>query len=492
MLNAKKGVKHSKQEALSPYVRCAGIINSAERFLKGHPLLGGRAAGQGDIACPHAPIPRSHREPDSGGYPGDILGDISGISRGATATWPPPAGPRRIMFVTTSNPSSSIAPDLQAPVPMLDFRRQYDAIRTEVLDAIEEVCQGQRFVLGREVGEFEAAAASFCGARHGIGCASGTDALWLAMAAAGIGPGDAVITTPFSFFATVSSILRCGAEPMLADIDPETFNLDPEAVERILRSADGKRVKAVMPVHLYGQCADWDAFRELKEKYGVLLIEDAAQAFGASWKGQQAGSLGDLAAFSFYPTKNLSAYGDAGLVTTSDEGLAERCRMLRAHGMRRRYFHDEVGWNSRLDTIQAAVLLVKMRHIAAWNEARREVAERYDAMFRRAGLAAASTAKGVVLPVTRPEATHVFHQYVIRADKRDALREFLGERKIGSEVYYPLPLHLQASLASLGYAAGDFPVSETAAGEVLALPIFPELRAEEQERVVAAIADFCR
>ncbi len=400
--------------------------------------------------------------------------------------------PRRIVFVAISEQTSSSAPIQHSAVPMLDFSRQFSAIRAEVLAAIEQVCEGQRFILGHEVGQFEAAAASFCSARHGIGCASGTDALWLAMAAAGIGPGDAVITTPFSFFATVSSILRCGAEPMLADIDPETFNLDPAAVEKILQSADGRRVKAVMPVHLYGQCADWDAFRELREKYGVLLIEDAAQAFGASWKGQMAGSLGDLAAFSFYPTKNLSAYGDAGLVTTSDEELAERCRMLRAHGMRRRYFHDEVGWNSRLDTIQAAVLLVKMRHIAAWNEARRGVAERYDAMFRRAGLAATSTAGGVVLPVTRPEAGHVFHQYVIRADKRDELREFLGERKIGSEVYYPLPLHLQASLASLGYVAGDFPVSEAAAGEVLALPMFPELSEEEQARVVAAIADFYR
>lgn len=375
---------------------------------------------------------------------------------------------------------------------MLDFSRQYALLRDEVLAAIEQVCASQKYILGEEVTRFEQDAASICGAKFGIGCASGTDALWLALAAANIGPGDAVITTPFSFFATVSSILRCGAQPLLADIDPATYNLDPAAVERILQSSAGKQVKAVLPVHLYGQCANWDAFTALKQKYEFYLIEDAAQAFGASWNGIPAGALGDMAAFSFYPTKNLSAYGDAGLVTTQDETLAERASMLRAHGMRRRYYHDEVGWNSRLDTLQAAILLVKLRYIAQGNQQRQQHAAYYDELFRKAGLAAESIADGIVLPFTHSSASHVFHQYVIRAARRDELKTYLGEQRIGSEIYYPLSLHQQTSLASLGYKTGDFPESERAAKEVLALPMYPELRAEEQQRVVEAIRGFYR
>lgn len=375
---------------------------------------------------------------------------------------------------------------------MLDLSRQYAAIGNEVLAAIEQVCAGQHYILGEQVATFESAAAAMCGAGHGIGCASGTDALWLAMASAGIGPGDSVITTPFSFFATVSSILRCGARPLLADIDPATFNLDAAAVEIILESPIGGTVKAILPVHLYGQCADWDAFRALKQKHGLLLIEDAAQAFRATWNGQPAGALGDLAAFSFYPTKNLSAYGDAGLITTDNASFAERCRILRAHGMRRRYYHDEIGWNSRLDTLQAAILLVKLGYIEEWTRQRVSHAARYDELFRSAGLAAADISRGVVLPVKLPQAEHVFHQYVIRAPRRDELRAWLTARQIGSEIYYPLPLHLQSSLASLGYKAGDFPISERAANEVLALPMYPELRNDEQIQVVAAIAEFYR
>jgi dTDP-4-amino-4,6-dideoxygalactose transaminase len=375
-------------------------------------------------------------------------------------------------------------------VPMLDFSRQFAGLRQEILAAIETVCDSQRFVLGPQVTSFERDAAIACRAPHAVGCASGTDALWLAMAAAGIGPGDAVITSPFSFFASVSSILRCGAQPLLAEIDPLTFNLSADAVETVLKSANGSRVKAILPVHLYGQCADWDAFTALKQRHGLLLIEDAAQAFGAAWNGTPAGALGDLAAFSFYPTKNLSAFGDAGLLTTLSAEFDEHARMLRTHGMRRRYFHDEIGWNSRLDTLQAAVLEVKLRYLPQWNQQRRERAARYDQLFRDAGLTAATTDDGIVLPVTDPRATHVFHQYVIRAPRRDALREYLADRQIGSEIYYPLPLHLQTSLASLGYKRGDFPVSEAAAAEVLALPIFPELRDDEQQTVVEAIADF--
>jgi dTDP-4-amino-4,6-dideoxygalactose transaminase len=373
---------------------------------------------------------------------------------------------------------------------MLDFSRQFASIREELLQTIEAVCVSQRFILGPQVTSFELAAAVACKAPHAIGCASGTDAIWLALAAANVGPGDAVVTTPFSFFATVSAILRCGAQPLLADIDAATFNLSADAVEEVLGSAAGANVKAILPVHLYGQCADWDAFAALKGRHGVLLIEDAAQAFGATWDGTPAGALGDAAAFSFYPTKNLSAMGDAGLVTTLSVELDDHARVLRAHGMRQRYYHEEVGWNSRLDTLQAAVLEVKLKYLPEWNQQRRDHAARYDELFRGAGLVASTTREGVVLPVTDPRAGHVFHQYVIRAPRRDGLREFLTERRIGSEIYYPVPLHLQTSLTGLGYKRGDFPVSETAAEEVLALPMYPELRDDEQLTVVDAVAAF--
>jgi dTDP-4-amino-4,6-dideoxygalactose transaminase len=389
---------------------------------------------------------------------------------------------------------------------MLDFSRQYEEIRSEVLTAIEAVCASQKFILGPQVTSFETAAATACGTPHAIGCASGTDALWLAMAAADIGTQDpvsapvqdAVITTPFSFFASVSAILRAGARPILADIDPATFNLSPTAVEAVLHSSDGPAVKAILPVHLYGQCADWDAFSALKQRHNVLLIEDAAQAFGATWQDPAgritpAGALGDAAAFSFYPTKNLSAFGDAGLVTTPSAAIDDHARILRAHGMRRRYFHDEIGWNSRLDSIQAAVLEVKLRHLPRWNQRRRDLARRYDALFQAANLTASlgsAIEDGIVLPHTDPRAGHVFHQYVIRVPRRDDLRQYLTDRHIGSEIYYPLPLHLQSSLANLGYKAGDFPESERAAAEVLALPIYPELREDEQQTVVEAIRTF--
>jgi dTDP-4-amino-4,6-dideoxygalactose transaminase len=376
------------------------------------------------------------------------------------------------------------------PVQMLDFARQFAGLREEILEAITRVCDSQQFILGPTVESFEHAAAEALQVPHAAGCSSGTEALWLAFAAAGIGPGDAVITTPFSFFATVSAILRCGAQPLLADIDPATFNLSADSVERVIEQHRGSKIKGVLPVHLYGQCADWDAFTALKQRHNVLLIEDAAQAFGASWRETPAGALGDMAAFSFYPTKNLSAMGDAGLVTTLSAELDERVRMLRAHGMRRRYFHDEVGWNSRIDAIQAAVLEVKLRYLPQWNEQRRHLARRYDELFKAAGLQASSTTEGLVLPITDARAFHVFHQYTIRTPRRDALREYLTSRKIGSEIYYPLPLHMQGSLASLGYKKGDFPVTEVAAEEVLSLPMYPELREDEQQVVVDAIREF--
>jgi dTDP-4-amino-4,6-dideoxygalactose transaminase len=369
-------------------------------------------------------------------------------------------------------------------VPMFDFSREFAEIREEVIAAMVVVLESQRFILGPQVGSFEAAAAAACGVPFAIGCASGTDALWLALAALKIGPGDLVVTTPFSFFATVSSILRAGAEAVLVDIDERTFNLSPEAVRGV---AGDDRIRAVMPVHLYGQCADMTALGEIAQENGMKVVEDAAQAFGASWDGVRAGGLGDAAAFSFYPTKNLSAYGDAGMVTTKDEIVNERARMLRAHGMRQRYFHDEVGWNSRLDTLQAAVLEVKLRRVEAGNARRRELAGLYNEAFTGVGLVGAD---GIELPYTDPRAAHVFHQYVIRAPRRDALKVYLSGLGIGTEVYYPQPLHLQKALADLGYQLGDFPVSEKAANEVLALPMYPELRVDEVESVVEAIRRF--
>jgi dTDP-4-amino-4,6-dideoxygalactose transaminase len=316
--------------------------------------------------------------------------------------------------------------------------------------------------------------------------------LWLALAAAGVKSGEAVLTTPFSFFASVSSILRAGATPVLADIDPVSFNLSSAAVSAVLDGPRGAAVRAILPVHLYGQTVEWPSFARIARDRGLTMIEDAAQAWGAEWNGVKAGGLGDIAAFSFYPTKNLSAAGDAGMVTTNSDALAERVKMLRQHGMRRRYYHDELGWNTRMDGFQGAVLAVKLKYIGAWTEARRALAARYHALFVQAGLAEAGPypEHGVVLPRELPGARHVWHQYVIRAPRRDALREFLSARGIGSEIYYPLPLHQQEALKGLGYAEGDFPEAERAAREVLALPIFPELREDEQQTVVAAIAEF--
>jgi len=375
---------------------------------------------------------------------------------------------------------------------MLDLKRQYEPLHAELMVALEHVLQTQQFILGEQVASFERAAAFQLGVNHAIGCSSGTDALWLALVASQIGPGDAVLTTPFSFFASVSAILRAGAQPVLADIDPVTFNLDPDAVRCALDTPAAANTKAILPVHLYGQCADWDALSKIAGDQGLKLIEDAAQAWGANWNGKAAGGLGDAAAFSFYPTKNLSAAGDAGMVTTNDDEIAERARMLRQHGMRRRYYHDEVGWNTRLDGFQGAVLEIKLKYIVGWNDARRAIAERYHSLFRKAGVVDPGPypGKGIVLPVEVSGAHHVWHQYVIRCTRRDVLRDFLSARKIGSEIYYPVPLHMQEALKSLGYAEGDFPESERAAREVLALPIFPELREDEQQTVVNAIADF--
>jgi dTDP-4-amino-4,6-dideoxygalactose transaminase len=393
---------------------------------------------------------------------------------------------------------------------MLDLQRQYDQVGAEVLAAVGRVCASQHYILGSEVEAFERELGDFCGARDAVGCSSGTDALWLALVAAGVQPGDHVLTTPFSFFASASAIVRAGARPVFADIDPHTFNLDPTRVESFLRGAKRDKLRALLPVHLHGQCADMDKLQRLAEEFGLSLVEDAAQAIGARWadesgKVRNAGSMGVAAAFSFYPTKNLSAYGDAGLVTTNNPEIAAHMRRLRNHGSPQRYVHEEFGWNCRLDAIQAAILRVKLKYVEGWNDARRQRAALYDSLFREAGLASQSKISNqlsadldsaipddfpIHLPHTAAAAHHVFHQYVVRAYRREELREFLTARKIGTEIYYPIPLHLQPCFVYLGYREGDFPEAERAAKEVLALPMFPELAEDEQRWVVQSIADF--
>jgi dTDP-4-amino-4,6-dideoxygalactose transaminase len=384
-------------------------------------------------------------------------------------------------------------------VPLLDLRRQYDPLREEVLTAIARVCDSQSFILGPEVEALEREIATLTGAADAVGCASGTEALWLALIAAGVKPGDSVVTTAFSFFASASAIVRAGATPVFVDVDPGTLNLDAALVDRVLRDKQVHAnqpgdIRAILPVHLYGQCADMDAFGRIATEFGVAIVEDAAQAIGAEWNGRGAGSLGVTAAFSFYPTKNLSAYGDAGIVTTTHPEMAEHMRRLRNHGSPRRYYHDEFGWNGRIDAIQAAVLRVKLKHIADWNQSRRQHAASYDQLFADSGLTSNRIGNEPSAPVRllsrNPQAKHVFHQYVIRAQRRDGLRKFLADRKIGSEIYYPLPLHLQPVFSYLGLNAGDMPVSELAAREVLALPMFPELTESEIRYVVESIADF--
>jgi dTDP-4-amino-4,6-dideoxygalactose transaminase len=373
---------------------------------------------------------------------------------------------------------------------MLDLGRQYAAIRAEILAAVERVCSSQHFILGAEVEALERELAAFTGAAQAVGCASGTDALWLALTAVGVHPGDSVLTTAFSFFASASAIARAGGRPVFVDVDPHTLNLDPRQVEAHLRAGKSVGLRALLPVHLYGQCADMDALRQLADEFQVAIVEDAAQAIGARWRDARAGSIGALATFSFYPSKNLSAYGDAGLVTTNHAEFADHMRRLRNHGSPQRYLHEELGWNCRLDAIQAAVLRVKLPHVETWNRKRREHAAAYDLLLTQSGLISATGDSPVRVLTRSPHAHHVYHQYVIRAQRRDELRQFLTDRKIGTEIYYPIPLHLQPVFAYLGYREGDLPESERAAREVLALPMFPELTDEDQQWVVESIAEF--
>ncbi len=376
-------------------------------------------------------------------------------------------------------------------VPLLDLKAQYQALREEIRRAMDEVCDAQQFVLGPVVQRFEEETAAYCGARYAVGVSSGTDALLAALMALGIGPGDAVVTTPFTFFATAGAIARVGARPVFADIDPVTFNLDPAQARRLFENPPdylrGRRPAALIPVHLFGQCADMDALLALAGEHGCPVIEDAAQAVGAEYpppeRVRRAGAMGAMGCFSFFPSKNLGGFGDGGLVTTNDARLAETLRSLRMHGAVETYYHRQVGGNFRLDALQAAVLRVKLRHLDRWHAARRDHAGFYNRAFR---------GSCVVTPAAAyPDLPrgHIYNQYVIRVPRRDEVRRRLQDAGVGSAVYYPLPLHLQECFRSLGYRAGDFPVSEKAAAEVLALPVYPELRPEQVEYVARAVLE---
>src|SRR6202051_1852105 len=383
-------------------------------------------------------------------------------------------------------------------VPLLDLKAQFAQIRAEVMPLIEQVCTTQQFILGENVRGFEEEIARYCGAPVGVWVSSGTDALLLAMMALEIGAGDEVVTSPFTFFATAGTIARSGARPIFCDIDPVTFNVSPSAVQTfierdcvttgdgLVNRATGGRLKAIMPVHLYGQSADMDGFMEIARRHGLKVIEDAAQAVGTEYEhGVRVGSIGDIGCFSFFPSKNLGAFGDAGLCTTKDPELAERMRVLRVHGGKPKYFHALIGGNFRIDELQAAVLRVKLKYLDGWTAGRQRNAAYYDRAFSAARLGAK-----LRTPLAVAGYRHIFNQYVVRAQRRDALRARLTERGIGTDISYPVPLHLQKCFAYLNHRAGDFPHSEQAAEETLALPIYPELEQAQMAHVVATIADF--
>jgi dTDP-4-amino-4,6-dideoxygalactose transaminase len=367
---------------------------------------------------------------------------------------------------------------LLEPVPQLDLAAQYAAIGAEIRTAVERVLGSQQFILGREGAALEEEIAQLCGAAHGVGVASGTDALILALRACGVQAGDEVLIPPFTFVATGSAVSALGAKPVFVDIRPDTYNLDPSDLARRVTP----RTRAIIAVHLYGLACDMDPVLDFGQSHNLRVIEDNAQAIGATYKGRPTGSMGDAACLSFYPTKNLGAYGDAGMVVANSSEMAERLRSLRNHGQSAKYVSTEPGWNSRLDEIQAAILRVKLRHLREWQSARQAHAAAYTKLLL--GI------PGVAPPLVADGYEHVFHQYTIRVERRDAVQQFLSERKIGSAVYYPVPLHLQPLYASLGYKAGDFPHAEHAAQEVLSLPMFPELRSEQISRVAGAVSEF--
>lgn len=367
-------------------------------------------------------------------------------------------------------------------VPLLDLSEQNQKLRPEIEAALGRVLDTNGFILGAEVAALEKELADYCGTKHAIACASGTDALLLALMAFDIKDGDEVITTPYSFFATVSSITRLGAKPIFVDIDPQTYNLDVSQIEEKIT----ERTKAIQPVHLYGQCAVMTELRKIAEKYNIPLVEDAAQAIGAEENGIRAGAMSEIGCFSFYPSKNLGGMGDGGFMTTNDDKLAHKLNALRVHGSFERYYHKWVGLNSRLDGFQGAVLRVKLPHLDSWSDARKANADYYRKLFTDAGLT-----ENVGLPFERENVRHIYNQFVVRVpEKRDALRKFLTENEIGTDIYYPVSLHLQECFEYLGYKKGDFPESEKASQETLALPIFPELKKEQQEYTVEKIAAF--
>ena len=370
-------------------------------------------------------------------------------------------------------------------VPLCDLNTQYRQIQTEVETAVLRVLSSGQVILGPEVAALENEVAEYCGAGHGIGCGSGTDALLLALHGINIGPGDEVILPPFTFFATVGSILRAGATPVFADIDPVTFNIDPEQIAAKVT----ERTRAIMPVHLYGQCADMDPINRIAEQNDLVVIEDAAQAIGAEYRGKKTGTLGGIACFSFYPSKNLGTYGDAGMVTTNDPDWAARMKALRVHGMEPKYYHKYLGWNARIDAIHAAILRVKLPHLERWTVNRQEAAARYDDMIESAHLH-----RFMERPTVSDHVRHVFNQYVVRvpASEREALMHHMRQNGVACEIYYPVPLHLQECLGHLGHRPGDFPISEEACRSVLALPMYPEIAPIQQQRVVDVCAAYRR
>lgn len=363
-------------------------------------------------------------------------------------------------------------------IPMLNLTRQFSGIKREVMEEIERVFDSQKFILGDNVHAFEQELARYLGSGYAVGVSSGTDALLVSLMALGVGPGDEVIVPAFTFFATAGTVARLGAVPVFADIEPDTFNISVTSVREKVTS----KTRAIIPVHLYGQCADMDALSDVAREYHLVIVEDACQAIGARFGGRAAGTMGELGAFSFFPTKNLGAAGDAGLVTAQDDHLAKRLSDLRVHGMRPRYYHSEIGGNFRLDDVQAAVLRVKLRHLDEWNKKRRAIADRY-----RELLSDTEKRGRIALPREKEGRFHVYHQFVVRVQNRDAVREKMSKEGIGTEIYYPVPLHLQECFAALGVRHGDLPESEKAALEVLALPVWPEMTPEEIAEVAEAL-----
>ncbi len=379
---------------------------------------------------------------------------------------------------------------MKTKVPFFDLAVQFKSIEAEIRAALDEVFQSQQFIMGSKVQALEETIAGYCQTRYAVGVASGSDALLLSLMALGIGAGDEVLLPPFTFFATAGSVSRLGATPVFVDIERETYNLDPSKIEEKITP----KTRAIIPVHLFGQCADMNPLFKIAKERRLFIVEDAAQALGAEYnpnagaQGRRAGQMGDLGCFSFYPTKNLGAFGDAGMIVTDNPDLAEKVKLLRVHGSKPKYFHKKIGINSRLDTIQAAILLVKFKYLEKWTAERQKKAERYQRLFQHL----LPSVKGLRLPAIQYQNRHIFHQYVIRVPERDRLREFLTEKGIGTDIYYPVPLHLQECYSFLKYREGDLPNSEEASREVLALPIYPELSEDQQKAVVDGIEAFYR